>query len=140
MGKLTQMFGDKDPYPMKICTIEVVDNQARRKVKTFTGASRNRRSLQRKRTSLHLSKPKIGDSNGALGFRGSAGSAYCSKLNGFTRPKFKPKTVAMNSDSGISESFDVIDLEFNGEEIMSISHIIFKDKGKDDSKVKLLPQ
>ena len=140
MGKLTQMFGDKDPYPMKICTIEVVDNQARRKVKTFTGASRNRRSLQRKRSSLHLSKPKIGDSKGAPGHRGSAGPAYCSKSNVFTKPKSKPNAVAMNSDSGISESFDVIDLEFNGEEIMSISHIIFKDKGKDDSKVKLLPR
>ena len=57
-----------------------------------------------------------------------------------TNPKSKPNAVAMNSDTGISESFDVIDLEFNGEEIMSISHIIFKDKGKDDSKVKLLPQ
>ena len=54
MGKLTQMFGDKDPYPMKICTIEVVDNQARRKVKTFAGASIKRRSLQRKKSSLPL--------------------------------------------------------------------------------------
>ena len=131
MGKLTQMFGYKDPYPMKICTIEVVDNQARRKVKTFAGASTNRRTLQMKKSSRQL-RPKIGDSHGPPG---STGPAYCS--NGFTKPKSKPNEVAMNSDSSISESFDVIDLEFNGEEITSISHIIFKSKEKDDSKVQL---
>ena len=118
MGKLTQMFGDKDPYPMKISTIEVVDNQARRKVNKFHGASTKRRPLQL--------MPKIGDAHGPPG---STGPAYCSI--GFTKPKSKPDAVSMNS-----ESFDIIDLEFNGEEITSISHIIFKGKEKDDSKVK----
>ena len=111
MGKLTQMFGDKDPYPMKISTFEVVDNQARRKVKKILRAS---------------TKTKIGDAHGPPD---STGPAYCSL--GFTKPKPKPDAVAMNS-----ESFDIIDLEFNGEEITSISHIIFKGKEKDDSKVK----
>ena len=125
MGKLTQMFGDKDPYPMKISTIEVVDNQARRKVNKFHGASTKRRTLQRKKSFFQL-RPKIGDAHGPPG---STGPAYCSI--GFTKPKPKPDAVAMNS-----ESFDIIDLEFNGEEITSISHIIFKGKEKDDSKVK----
>ena len=113
MGKLTQLFGDNDPYPMKISTIEVVDNQERWKVRKFAGASPKRKTHD----------PP-----------GSTGPAYCSI--GFTKPKPKPDTVAMNSDSGISESFDIIDLEFNSEEITSISHIIFKGKEKDDSKVK----
>ena len=128
MGKLTQMFGDKDPYPMKISTIEVVDNQARRKVKgLYRGASSNRRKLQKKKSLLQL-RPKIGSP-------GSVDPEYCAKSNGLAKRKPKPNSV--NSDSGVSESFDVIDLEFNGEEITSISHIIFKGKEKDDSKVQL---
>ena len=102
--KLSSMFGDKDPYPMKISTIAVVDNQARRKVKQFRQTISNRR------------RPKIGDASG------------------FTEPKAKPNAAARNSDSGISDSFDVIDLEFNGDEIASISHIKFRGKEKDDSK------
>jgi len=129
MDKLTQMFGDKDPYPMKISTIEVVDNQARRKVKKFAGACTNRRTLQRKKSSLQL-RPKIGDAHGPLG---STDPAYCS--NGLTKQKSKPDAVPLNSDSGIFESFDIIDLEFNGEEITSISHITFKGKERDGLKV-----
>ena len=126
MGKLTQMFVDNDPYPMKISTIEVVDNQERWKVRKFAGVNTKRKTL----SSFQL-RPTIGDAHDPPG---STGPAYCSI--GFTKPKPKPDTVAMTSDAGISESFDIIDLEFNGEEITSISHIIFKGKEKDDSKVK----
>ena len=118
MGKLTQMFVDNDPYPMKISTIEVVDNQERWKVRKFAGASTKRKTL----SSFQL-RPTIRDAHGPPG---STGPAYCSI--GFTKPKPKPDAVAMNSN--------IIDLEFNSEEITSISHIIFKGKEKDDSKVK----